>query len=122
MNVKRPPVAGALVVLGLAALTGALAWRSRGWPLIHDAPLMHYIAWRIGEGAVPYRDLFDMNFPGVYLVHVLAFRLFGAERRRDCAVGPSQSPNRRLIDRLPLRRCRRKDAGRALHHHVARIG
>src|SRR5262245_50135566 len=78
MNVKRPPVAGALVVLGLAALTGALAWRSRGWPLIHDAPLMHYIAWRIGEGAVPYRDLFDMNFPGVYLVHVLAFRLFGA--------------------------------------------
>ena len=24
---------------------------ARGWPLIHDAPLMHYIAWRIGEGA-----------------------------------------------------------------------
>src|SRR5262249_57620883 len=78
MNVKRPPVAGARVVLGLAARTGALAWRSRGWPLIHDAPLMHYIAWRIVEGAVPYRDLFDMNSPGVYLVHVLAFRLFGA--------------------------------------------
>src|SRR5262245_63637548 len=78
MNVKRPPVAGALVVLGLAALTGAFAWRSRGWPLIHDAPLMHYIAWRIGEGGVPYRDLFDMNFPGVYLVHVVALRLFGA--------------------------------------------
>jgi hypothetical protein len=76
--VKRPPIAGALVVLGLAALTGALAWRSRGWPLIHDAPLMHYIAWRIGEGAVPYRDFFDMNFPGVYLLHGLALRLFGA--------------------------------------------
>jgi hypothetical protein len=77
---RRPgrAFAGALVVLGLAALTGTLAWRSRGWPLIHDAPLMHYIAWRIGEGAVPYRDLFDMNFPGVYLVHVLALRLFGA--------------------------------------------
>jgi hypothetical protein len=42
------------------------AWlvvRSLSWPLIHDAPLMHYVAWRIGEGAVPYRDLFDMNFP-----------------------------------------------------------
>src|SRR5262245_21004036 len=39
---------------------------------------MHYIAWRISEGAVPYRDLFDMNFPGVYLVHGLALRLFGA--------------------------------------------
>jgi hypothetical protein len=39
---------------------------------------MHYIAWRIGEGAVPYRDLFDMNFPGVYLLHALALGLFGA--------------------------------------------
>src|SRR5206468_467453 len=39
---------------------------------------MHYIAWRIGEGAVPYRDLFDMNFPGVYLIHLASFRLFGA--------------------------------------------
>ncbi|MGH7306878.1 MAG: hypothetical protein ACRELZ_26695 [Candidatus Rokuibacteriota bacterium] len=57
---------------------GTLAWRSRGWPLIHDAPLMHYIAWRIGEGAVPYRDLFDMNFPGVYLLHLAALALFGA--------------------------------------------
>jgi len=55
-----------------------LAWRSRGWPLIHDAPIMHYIAWRISEGAVPYRDLFDMNSPGVYLVHLVALKLFGA--------------------------------------------
>jgi len=67
-----------LVVLALAALVGALAWRSREWPLIHDAPLMHYIAWRIGEGAAPYRDLFDMNFPGVYLLHMAALRLVGA--------------------------------------------
>jgi hypothetical protein len=58
-------------------LTSVLAWRSRGWPLIHDAPLMHYIAWRISEGAVPYRDVFDMNFPGVYLLHLLALKLFG---------------------------------------------
>ena len=57
---------------------GALTWHSRGWPLIHDAPLMHYIAWRISEGAVPYRDLFDMNFPGLYLLHLAALTLFGA--------------------------------------------
>jgi hypothetical protein len=54
-----------------------LVWRSRAWPLVHDAPLMHYIAWRIGEGAVPYRDLFDMNFPGVYLLHLLVVRTVG---------------------------------------------
>ncbi|MBI4013698.1 MAG: hypothetical protein HY359_15375 [Candidatus Rokubacteria bacterium] len=74
--------------LGLAGLAGAgvlltglaaayLTARSLGWPLVHDAPLMHYIAARILEGAVPYRDLFDMNLPGVYLVHVLALGLFG---------------------------------------------
>jgi hypothetical protein len=53
----------------LAGVVTYLAWLSVPWPLIHDAPIMHYIAWRMGEGAVPYRDLFDMNFPGVYLVH-----------------------------------------------------
>jgi len=75
---SRSSIVGTLVILPLAVLAGMLAWRSRGWPLIHDAPLMHYIAWRIGEGAVPYRDLFDMNFPGVYLLHLVALRLFGA--------------------------------------------
>ncbi len=47
---------------------------------------MHYIAWIIGQGGVPYRDVFDMNLPGVYLLHAailavggpgdLAWRLF----------------------------------------------
>ncbi len=54
-----------------------LAWRSLGWPLVHDAPLMHYVAWRIAGGAVPYRDLFDMNFPGVYLLHLLVVTTLG---------------------------------------------
>jgi hypothetical protein len=72
---------GALVPVGLVAGYGVvvlwLAWGSRGWPLIHDAPLMHYVAWRIGEGAVPYRDLFDMNFPGTYLLHLGVLRTLG---------------------------------------------
>ncbi|HLF48168.1 MAG TPA: hypothetical protein VJA45_02245, partial [Methylomirabilota bacterium] len=46
-----------------------LGWRSLGWPLIHDAPLFHYIGWLLAEGAVPYRDVFDVNMPGVYLLH-----------------------------------------------------
>jgi hypothetical protein len=52
-------------------------WRSLTWPLVHDAPLMHYVAWRISQGAVPYRDVFDMNFPGVYLLHLLVVRTLG---------------------------------------------
>jgi hypothetical protein len=55
-----------------------LVWRSRSWPLVHDAPLMHYVAWRIGQGAVPYRDVFDMNFPGAYLLHLLVITTLGA--------------------------------------------
>jgi hypothetical protein len=38
---------------------------------------MHYVAWRILEGAAPYRDLFDMNFPGVYAVHLLLLMTLG---------------------------------------------
>src|SRR6185295_18034778 len=38
---------------------------------------MHYVAWRMAEGAVPYRDLFDMNFPGVYLLHLAVVRALG---------------------------------------------
>jgi hypothetical protein len=75
---KRPSILGAVAVGGVATLALVLAWRSRSWPLVHDAPIMHYIAWRIGDGAVPYRDLFDMNQPGVYLLHLAVLKTFGA--------------------------------------------
>jgi hypothetical protein len=38
---------------------------------------MHYVAGRILEGAAPYRDLFDMNFPGVYAAHMLLLLTLG---------------------------------------------
>jgi hypothetical protein len=69
--------ASALALAGFGALAALLAWRSLAWPLIHDVALMHYIAWRIGEGAVPYRDLFDMNQPGTYLIHLAVLRTLG---------------------------------------------
>jgi hypothetical protein len=68
----------AVLVGSLAVMVAWLGWASRGWPLIHDVPLMHYIAWRIAEGAAPYRDLFDMNFPGVYLFHLAVVQTLGA--------------------------------------------
>ena len=73
----RRLVAGMLLGAGWL-VAGWLAWSSLHWPLVHDAPLMHYVAWRMLEGAVPYRDLFDMNFPGVYLLHLLLLRTLGA--------------------------------------------
>jgi hypothetical protein len=64
-------------VVALGGLVVWLGWRSRAWPLVHDAPIMHYVAWRIAGGAVPYRDLFDMNFPGTYLLHLAVLGLLG---------------------------------------------
>lgn len=62
---------------GFAALAATLAWRSLAWPLVHDAPILHYIAWRIADGAAPYRDVFDMNQPGVYLLHLAVLETLG---------------------------------------------
>lgn len=67
-----------LISAASGILLAYLVWGSRGWPLIHDAPLMHYIAWLIDQGAVPYRDAFDMNLPGVYLLHLAVLRVGGA--------------------------------------------
>jgi hypothetical protein len=77
-------------VVALAGIAVWLAWKSLGWPLVHDAPIMHYIAWRIVEGAAPYRDLFDMNVPGVYVFHLAVVQWLGtgdaAWRAVDLAV------------------------------------
>jgi hypothetical protein len=70
-------VGAGLVVAAFGVPGLYLLWGSLPWPLIHDAPIMHYVAWRIGEGAVPYRDLFDMNQPGVYLIHWGVLRALG---------------------------------------------
>ena len=81
---------GYIPVAAFGAVALWLAWRSLGWPLVHDAPIMHYIAWRIADGAAPYRDLFDMNFPGVYLFHLAVVKTLGtgdaAWRAVDLAV------------------------------------
>jgi hypothetical protein len=70
-------VAAAAAVALVAAAALALLWASRDWPLVHDAPLMHYVARRLAAGAAPYRDLFDMNFPGVYAAHRLVLATLG---------------------------------------------
>ena len=65
------------ILAASAALALYLGWRSWPWPLVHDAPLMHYVAWLMTRGAVPYRDVFDMNMPGVYLLHLGVISVLG---------------------------------------------
>ena len=54
-----------------------LLHKALSWPLIHDAMIMQYIAWLIDNGQVPYKDIFDFNLPGVYLLHLSVLKIFG---------------------------------------------
>ena len=65
------------VGLALAWVASLLA-RSLGWPLVNDACMNHYVGWQIAEGATPYRDVFDFQFPGTLFLHAAIVRLFGA--------------------------------------------
>ena len=77
-------------IVAMTAAVVTLTALSLDWPLIGDTAVMHFIAARILAGAVPYRDLFDMNFPGVYVVHLAGISLLGYDdwvvRALDLAV------------------------------------
>lgn len=47
------------------------------WPLVGDAPLIHYVVFLAQHGRVPYRQIFDPNMPGAYFVEWSVIHLFG---------------------------------------------
>lgn len=58
------------VIAWLMALLCVSAWFVfMRTPFVVDLPLMHYVAWRVGEGDVPYVDIWDMNGPAAYMIH-----------------------------------------------------
>ena len=58
-----------VVNVPLAIAVAVLLWRSLDWPLIGDAAIFHFIAEQMRMGAVPYRDIYDVNMPLIYFVH-----------------------------------------------------
>jgi hypothetical protein len=72
-----PKVTGLFVVFAFGALTAVLVVLSLPWPVVLDAPVFHYAAWRMSEGDVLYRDIHDLNVPGPYLVHLALLRTLG---------------------------------------------
>ncbi len=81
---RRLRIDAMLPVLILWSVAGILGWHiamaaiaSLQWPLINDPPIFHYIASRIMEGAAPYRDIYDMNMPLTYVLHMAAIGIFG---------------------------------------------
>ncbi len=63
--------------LPLAVAAGWLLWRSLSWPLIGDATIFHFISAQMAMGAVPYRDIADVNMPLVYGIDAAVVALGG---------------------------------------------
>lgn len=73
----EPDWAGALFAV-VAVIAAGIVWLSLDWPLQHDGPLLHYVAWAMDRfGALPYRDLFETSMPGTFAYHWLIGRLLG---------------------------------------------
>ena len=63
-------------ILGIAAI--ALVVLTYRWPLVWDAQIFHYVHFLMDNGLAPYRDIPDINMPGVYVVEGWAMHLFGS--------------------------------------------
>ena len=48
------------------------------WPWMWDTDLMHYLVFLTKHGKVAYRDIYDMNMPGCYLMERWAIDIFGS--------------------------------------------
>ncbi len=67
----------AAFLIGCSVLLALVLAYSLKWPLMHDSPIMFYLAYLVGHGSVPYRDFYDMNLPGTYGVYLLIGVLSG---------------------------------------------
>ncbi len=62
-----------MLVLSAAAFI-VVSWR---WPLVGDAPLLHYVIFLMQHGLTPYRNIIDLNLPGTLAVEATVMALFG---------------------------------------------
>ncbi len=63
-----------LVLILSAAVFTTISWH---WPLVGDAPLLHYIVFLTQYGLTPYRNVIDLNLPGTLAVEAAVMALFG---------------------------------------------
>ncbi len=67
----------ALAWVGIVAAFLIMRMTTLSIPLERDEGEYAYIAQQILHGAVPYRDAFDQKPPGVFLIYLIGFALFG---------------------------------------------
>jgi hypothetical protein len=66
-----------LLIALLAFVAVALVVLTYRWPLVWDAQVFHYNHFLIDHGFAPYRDIPDINMPGVYVMEDWAMKIFG---------------------------------------------
>lgn len=66
-----------LLAAALAVIAIVIVVLTIRWPLVWDAQVFHYTHFLVQNGFVPYRDIPDLNMPGVYLLEDWAMRIFG---------------------------------------------
>lgn len=65
-----------LVVGILTVFLGWLMIESLSWRMMHDSPILLYIAFLVDKfDYIPYKDIFDMNLPGTYFLYYLIGKL-----------------------------------------------
>ncbi|MDD5492386.1 MAG: glycosyltransferase family 39 protein [bacterium] len=50
-------------------------------PLERDEGGYAYIAWRMGQGELPYKDIYDNKPPGIYYIYFIILKFFGSTAR-----------------------------------------
>ena len=76
MDKVSVPIRWLTMLLLAVPVSFYVVWSLR-WPLIGDASLMHYVAFLMDHGRAPYREIFDINFPGAYLPDWLVMHTLG---------------------------------------------
>ncbi len=56
---------------------GAYVLASWNWPLVGDAPLIHYVVFLMEHGLAPYRDVLDLNQPGTLAMEWAVMTVLG---------------------------------------------
>ena len=69
-----------LRILIVLVLSASVLWAAIGtihWPIVGDAPLLHYVAFLIDHGKAPYRQIIEMDAPGTYALEWTAIHVLG---------------------------------------------
>ena len=62
------------VLVACMASFAVCSWR---WPLVGDAPLMHYCVFLMQHGFAPYRQIIDLNQPGTFATEAAVMSVLG---------------------------------------------